>query len=116
MEPDYFEFFRNYRHAGTAGRPLTTQDTAHSRHVAVIDEALARKFVKNKDPTGKHFGKTTGSAGDYEIVGVAKDARFANYNLDQPSRPSFFCLKHNRRGTRKRARPPPNFVRTTCLK
>lgn len=74
------------------GRPLGEQDTAHSRHVAVINESLAHKFFKDEDPIGKHFGKESMKyAGDYEIVGVAKDARFLNYNLDKPVAP-FFLL------------------------
>jgi predicted permease len=73
------------------GRPLNDQDTARSRHVAVVNEGFARKFFKKEDPLGKHFGKGgTIYAGDYEVVGVAKDARFANYNLDQPVAAFFF--------------------------
>jgi len=73
------------------GRPLNEQDTARSRHVAVVNEGFAQKFFKNEDPIGKHFGKGgTMYAGDYEIVGIAKDARFANYNLDQPIGAFFF--------------------------
>jgi predicted permease len=73
------------------GRPLDDQDTSRSRHVAVVSEGFARKFFKNEDPIGKHFGKSGMMyAGDYEIVGVAKDARFANYNLDQPIAAFFY--------------------------
>ncbi len=39
------------------GRGISEQDTATSRHVAVINEAFARKFFKNEDPIGKHFGR-----------------------------------------------------------
>ncbi len=39
------------------GRGISEQDTAASRHVAVINEAFARKFFKNEDPIGKHFGR-----------------------------------------------------------
>ena len=40
-----------------SGRGISEQDTATSRHVAVINEAFARKFFKNEDPIGKHFGR-----------------------------------------------------------
>ena len=43
------------------GRGISEQDTATSRHVAVINEAFARKFFKNEDPIGKHFGREAGS-------------------------------------------------------
>jgi macrolide transport system ATP-binding/permease protein len=52
------------------GRDFTPQDIAEDRHVAIINESLARRFWPGKDPIGKRFkGKT------WEVVGVAKDAR-----------------------------------------
>jgi len=73
------------------GRPLNDQDTARSFHVAVVSEGFARKFFKDEDPIGKHFGKGgLMYAGDYEIVGIAKDARFANYNLEKPIAAFFY--------------------------
>jgi predicted permease len=39
------------------GRDISEQDTATSRHVAVINEAFARKFFQGEDPMGKHFGQ-----------------------------------------------------------
>jgi predicted permease len=57
------------------GREISEQDTATSRHVAVINEAFARKYFKNEDPIGKHFGRDgIGSERQYEIVGIAQDA------------------------------------------
>jgi predicted permease len=88
VTPGYFDALGNVI---MKGRPITDQDTAQSHHVAVINEAFARKFFANENPIGKHFGK--GGliyAGDYEIVGVAKDARFANYNLDKPIAAFFY--------------------------
>ena len=73
------------------GRGITEQDTATSRHVAVINEAFAKKFFKHEDPIGKHFGRTElGAARQYEIVGVAKDARYLTYHLDRPIEAFFF--------------------------
>ena len=39
------------------GRDISEQDTATSRHVAVINEAFARKFFRGEDPVGKYFGR-----------------------------------------------------------
>jgi hypothetical protein len=73
------------------GRPISEQDTATSPHVAVINEAFARKFFKNENPIGKHFGRTElRAAGEYEIVGVAKDARYLPYEMQKPIGPFFF--------------------------
>ncbi len=73
------------------GRGVSEQDTATSRHVAVINEAFARKFFKNEDPIGKDFGRDgIGSERDYEVVGIAKDARYLTVKLDQPIDPFFF--------------------------
>jgi predicted permease len=73
------------------GRPIEQRDTAGAQHVAVINEAFARKFFKNEDPIGKHFGKGgIEYADDYEIVGVVRDARYLTYNLEKPVGPFFF--------------------------
>ncbi|HZS55888.1 MAG TPA: FtsX-like permease family protein, partial [Bryobacteraceae bacterium] len=73
------------------GRGITEQDTATSRHVAVVNEAFARKFFKNRDPIGKHFGQRgIESAREYEIVGIVKDARYVTLNLGKPIAPLFF--------------------------
>ncbi len=59
------------------GRSITEEDTASSRHVAVINEAFAKKFFKGENPLGKHFGANDiKRAGDYEVIGVVKDIRY----------------------------------------
>jgi len=86
--PGYFDVI------GTAisrGRGISEEDTATSRHVAVINEAFARKFFKNENPIGKHFGRMgIGSESQYEIVGVAQDSRYLLGNLGKPVAPLFF--------------------------
>ena len=73
------------------GRGISEEDTATSRHVAVINEAFARKFFRDEDPIGKHFGQSDmGASRHYEIVGIAKDARYLGFNLDKPISPFFF--------------------------
>lgn len=59
------------------GRTIGDEDAPASRQVAVVNETLVRKFFKNQDPLGKHFGMDTAShSGDYEIVGVVEDAKY----------------------------------------
>jgi predicted permease len=73
------------------GRGITDQDTESSPHVAVVNEAFARKFFPHEDPLGRHFGRSeSGASRLYQIVGIAKDARYLTYNLDQPVGAFFF--------------------------
>ncbi len=73
------------------GRGISEQDTPTSPHVAVINDAFARKYFKNEDPIGKHFGREgIGSEHQYEIVGVAKDIRNLTDNLDKAAGPFYF--------------------------
>src|SRR5207302_10854275 len=62
------------------GRPITDEDTASTRNVAVINEAFAKKFFKDQNPIGQHFGpgKIKYSA-TYEIVGVVKNIRYMTW-------------------------------------
>jgi predicted permease len=73
------------------GRGISDRDTETSRHVAVINETFARKFFKNEDPIGKHFGRFgVGSESQYEVVGIAKDARYLAADFGRPLTPFFF--------------------------
>jgi predicted permease len=73
------------------GRGITEQDTAGSLHVAVVNEAFARRFLGSQDPVGKHFGRLESESSRlYEIVGVVKDARYMTFGLENPVPPMFF--------------------------
>src|SRR5262249_32858398 len=72
------------------GGSISEGDTAPSRHVAVINEAFARKFFKNEDPIGRHFGRNPEASREFEVIGVAKDARYIANNIDRPAGPLFF--------------------------
>ena len=73
------------------GRPITEQDTAATRKVAVINEAFAKRFFKDQNPIGQHFGpdKIKYSA-TYEIVGVTNDMRYMTYGYKDPVRPMYW--------------------------
>src|SRR6185312_2369743 len=67
------------------GRPLTDQDTAATRNVAVINEAFAKKFFKDQNPIGQHFGMDRiSNSATYEIVGVARDIRYMTWGYRRP--------------------------------
>jgi len=68
------------------GRMWSPAETARAAHVAVLNEAMARRFWPSEDPIGKRirvpaFAKTTsqfvvaapGSDGWFEIIGVVRD-------------------------------------------
>jgi predicted permease len=89
VTPGYFDVIGN---PIVRGRGIAEQDTGNSRHVAVINEAFARKFFGNEDPIGKHFGQLgIGSERQYEIVGITRDARYFGFDLDKPVG-AFFVL------------------------
>ncbi len=71
------------------GRMIGAQDTAGAPPVAVINEALEKKFFAGRNPIGEHIslgGKTTGIVVPPVIVGVIADQR--TVNLEQPSLPT----------------------------
>jgi predicted permease len=73
------------------GRPITEDDTATTRKVAVINEAFAKRFFKNQNPIGEHFGPDKIKyASTFEIVGVVKDMRYMTYDYKDPVRPMFW--------------------------
>lgn len=73
------------------GRPITEEDTAATRKVAVVNQAFAKKFFKGQNPIGQHFGpdKIKYSA-TYEIIGVVKDIRYMTWALKEPVRPMYW--------------------------
>jgi predicted permease len=86
VSSDYFETI------GTPlvrGRFIDEGDTPNSLHVAVINEAFARKYFPNSDPLEKHFGAGDAShSGDYEIVGIVGDAKYEDARDN--ARPAYF--------------------------
>ena len=78
-------FFSTFGIPVVAGRGFNDRDTETSPKVAVINEALAKKFFPTSDPVGKGF-----TAGDPEhlvrmqIVGVCGDAKYDNLRGDAP--------------------------------
>ena len=74
-----------------AGRPITEEDTATTRKVAVINESFAKRFFKNQNPIGQHFGPDKIKySGNYEIVGVVRDIRYMTWGLKEPVRPMYW--------------------------
>jgi predicted permease len=84
-------FFETLGTKMALGRPITEDDTATTRKVAVINEAFAKRFFKNQNPIGEHFGPDKIKyASTFEIVGVVKDMRYMTYDYKDPVRPMFW--------------------------
>jgi len=80
-----------------SGRSITEQDTATTRKVAVINEAFAKKFFKNQNPIGQHFGPgKVKYSSTFEIVGVVRDMRYMTYNYKEPVGPMYWLPEAQR--------------------
>jgi putative ABC transport system permease protein len=73
------------------GRAITEDDTATTRKVAVVNEAFAKKFFKDQNPIGQHFGPDKIKySGICEIVGVVRNMRYMTYDYKDPVRPMYW--------------------------
>jgi predicted permease len=71
------------------GRAIEEADTPTARRVAVVNDALVRKYFPNEDPIGKHLGfNGLSHAGDYEIVGVVENTKYLDPKI--PAEPMVF--------------------------
>ncbi len=76
------------------GRPITEDDNATTRPVAVVNEAFAKKFFGNQNPIGQHFGPAPEKyAGTYEVIGVVQNIRWVNWGFKDPARPMYYMAE-----------------------
>ncbi len=60
------------------GRVFSERDDQNAPKVAVINETAAKKYFPNENPLGRHFGTQIEKRGQWEVVGVVRDARYNN--------------------------------------
>jgi putative ABC transport system permease protein len=73
------------------GRSIEEQDSATTRPIAVVNEAFVRRFFKDQNPLGQHFGMNRIQYADkFEIVGVVRDIRYMTWGYKDPIRPMFW--------------------------
>jgi predicted permease len=72
------------------GREFSESDSGKAPKVAVINEAMARRFFAGRNPIGLHFGFGGGKDVklDTEIVGIVKDSK--NTDVKKQTSPSVF--------------------------
>jgi putative ABC transport system permease protein len=88
-------FFQTVGNSILMGRPITDEDNANTRNVAVVNEAFAKRFFKGENPIGRHFGMDKLKyAGMFEVVGVAANMQYVTYGYKDPARPMFFISEN----------------------
>jgi hypothetical protein len=74
-----------------AGRTINEDDNGNTRHVALINEAFAKRFFGNQNPIGQHFGPgPLKNAGTYEIVGVVQNIHYVIWGFGDPARAMYY--------------------------
>ncbi len=72
-----------------AGRDFADRDQVAAPKVAIVNEAFAKHFFHGLNVIGQRFGDDgPKSAGDFEIVGLVKDAKYAS--LREEPRPIYY--------------------------
>jgi putative ABC transport system permease protein len=77
-------YFRTVDVPIVAGRPFTGSDRADTPPVAIVSEALARKYLAGRDPVGARIAISGQGTVEREIVGVARQVK------ERPDEPDDF--------------------------
>ncbi len=67
-----------------AGRRFTTQDDERGPKVVVVNQTFANKYFPNQNPVGKRFSFSSKKPGEIEVVGLARDAKYARQRDEIP--------------------------------
>ena len=70
------DYFRTMGIPVLQGRPITEADEQNTQYVAVVNEAMVKKFWPNQDPIGRHFKIGADPDHTITVVGVSKDSRY----------------------------------------
>jgi len=69
------DYFQTMKIALLRGRVIDERDTQTSPYVAVINEAMAKRFWPNADPIGRHFKIGSEPQHTIEVVGITRNSR-----------------------------------------
>jgi predicted permease len=86
VTPDYFSTMRIPL---LQGREFTEADGVDGRHVAIVDEALARHYLLGSSPIGKRLNLGTEEKPEWwEVIGEAGDVKA--FGLERPDLPTLY--------------------------
>src|SRR5262245_58768803 len=93
------EYFETAGMTILRGRSFTAPDIDREsgQKVRIVNETFARYYFGEADPIGQRFGPTAEKSGEFEIVGVVKDARTGS--LRKPPRPGIYSPTFGQGGT-----------------
>ena len=82
------------------GRSFTDRDGATGPKVAILNEAAARRLFPDGDVLGRRIGESFEKSGEFEVVGVVRDTKYAS--VRDPGPPTMYrCVvgsDHDQRG------------------
>jgi predicted permease len=73
------DYFSTMRIPILRGRDFTDGDTGRSQHVAVINQAMAKRFWPGRDAIGRKFRMMDDSQHIVEVVGIARNSRASGF-------------------------------------
>jgi predicted permease len=79
------DYFKTMGIALVRGREFTSEDREGAPPVVVVNETLARRLWPNEDAVGKRVNLEGGAGAFAEVVGVARDGKYAS--LGETARP-----------------------------
>jgi predicted permease len=76
------------------GRDFGSQDHPGSPRVAIINQAMARRFFAGRNPIGGKFGWGQGKdKQEFEIIGVVRDAKYLSLREEMPPTAYVYALQ-----------------------
>jgi predicted permease len=77
-------FFDTMQMPIVRGRGFTLHDDEKSQKVVVINETAARKYFPTQDPIGQYFGNSLETSGQWQIIGILRDAKYNSVRAAAP--------------------------------
>jgi putative ABC transport system permease protein len=82
------DYFKTLGISMLQGRAITDADDVNKQYVAIVNEAMAKRYWPNLDPMGRQFKIGSDPNHSITVVGVAKDSRYQG--LTGPINPYFY--------------------------